>query len=385
MKMNDLAAWISRHLPTLNLGALLIVVLMLTSLTCKVEELITTQKTASNTERPADTSLRLPTGYFQSLQSVLNDPVHWPNSANAIDKLFSELESLTTSLNQVQRMASVQDVEQIEWSLNALRFLSAVGNARLDREDWQELLDRAPKDARADLISAVKKAEPSSALEVADAVAEAEKALKTQGISTDKLSEAWQRLDGLSGNVSESEVGRVNQMKNQLKSTLRQLQTLERCQEVRGQLKLFVKLPDFSDQNSALVILLTSLTDSRLQLVKEGDPEPAELATLIADVRSALKWSAEQLQDTGRRDYQRWALEEVKKFEKIQNGGTSDAILAAFKQQLLPISEPNLERPVAILFNKAFDEGWKKLTDVGRDDLANAAATVKKTVPKTFN
>lgn len=378
MELHTFAECLERYTSKIVFGVLVIIMLLLSYLVIEVRKLNAIQKVAEHNQTSDDSMLRPPRDYFQAQENIINNEAHWPKTGEEIDALFSEIESKTAVLNVVQKMALGQDVERLEWSLNALRFLAAQDKPELDRDDWQDLLDRTPKGASVKLINAVKNAEPSSERVLTDAMAEAEKLLITVAVSADQLSETRNRLDSLSRAAPKNLNEKFSEVKKKLKSALVQAETREMCEEVGRQLSLLSQL-DIPDNILATSSLLGKLIETRLRVViKEGESEPALLTEMIGIVRGL----AEKQQDASRQEYQRWALGNIREFEKINANGSHEKIETAFKDYLFPISEPHLERPVAILYNKMFDEGWAKLASDGKDKLAEAAAVTKKTLPK---
>ena len=148
-------------------------------------------------------------------------------------------------------------------------------------------------------------------------------------------------------------------------------------------------------------MLLQQVTSARAALVLEGIETPVynELENELRAAVETIDSQLEKRQAGAIRNYQRWALEEIKVFETAfeeikkkadeegswwhrDNGGWIDyykEVQDAMIKHLLPINVALLDLPVHERYIQAFQTGWKKLD--GRKDqtsVAEASATTRK-------
>ena len=138
---------------------------------------------------------------------------------------------------------------------------------------------------------------------------------------------------------------------------------------------------------AAANMLLRDVMAARVDLVLKGVQQSA-----YNELESALRHAIEEQQDKAMREYQGWALRKIKEFEerfrsisdqaaqnasvlKLYNGGWNNdrykEVREAIVSHLLPINSALLDLPVLNRYQRAYQDGWKKLD--GREEQIHVA------------
>ena len=189
-------------------------------------------------------------------------------------------------------------------------------------------------------------------------------------------------------------------------------QAVDQASSLRAQWKNVKEMVKNQSQAAVLKLppgcLLQQVTSARAALVLEGIETPV-YNELENELRAALETIDSQLEERQAqaiRDYQRWALEEIKVFEtafeeikkkadeegawwRQDKGGWIDdyykEVQDAMIKHLLPINVALLDLPVHERYLQTFQTGWNKLD--GREDqtsVAVASATTRKRALRDF-
>jgi hypothetical protein len=138
--------------------------------------------------------------------------------------------------------------------------------------------------------------------------------------------------------------------------------------------------------------IFEDVVTQRLSLVDEPDTDTA-IGNELTGLMERLRTEAEKdstVREQKWRDYQKWALEQVKRFNDAYGADDDNraVIRDSMVKYLLPISTEHLDSAVARLYEEAFNKGWKRLD--GRKDtngvdlqfyLASREAVAKKHKP----
>lgn len=287
---------------------------------------------------------------LSSLEQRINDPKSWPRDLSAAQGMQKDLDDLVGKIPVWAEEDLLPRLNVLRWGVFSAHLIANSKDAR----------DADPADVY-DEISTTLDAAPAGAPEVM--VVELGKALAEQ-----QKRSADQQKSQLSAARKEFVIAARNRLDNALAekdALVRQVLVGRIFEDVVTQR---LSLVDEPDTDTAIGNELTGLME-RLRTEAEKDSTVREQ-----------KW----------RDYQKWALEQVKRFNDAYGADDDNraVIRDSMVKYLLPISTEHLDSAVARLYEEAFNKGWKRLD--GRKDtngvdlqfyLASREAVAKKHKP----
>ncbi|MEI7773564.1 MAG: hypothetical protein WCK17_02205, partial [Verrucomicrobiota bacterium] len=341
---------------------------------------------------------QVPQGNFKNFEEVIASNDHWPKTEEAIKTQFAQLTSNVVNLNALQKIGATDDIERITWSLNVFKFLA------MSEDDpartityWQSLLENSPSGASKTLLDSLQSKKPNSEYFAKKLIKESEELLAVIPIPLEDLNNLNKGFDSLFedfGDLDKNTTEIINKIQKQVKLKFIENEIDSKCKDVSNQ---FVRSTSLNEQRRAYLLanLLNELNALQTQLVaSHGLQESDQVNNLINRItKSSNDLNANILKNNDKQslddrvDYQKWALLKIEAYSKeIRKSGTTPKLVAAaFRDYLLPVNEAYLDRQVAELYLKLWQEGWAKMPDdTDRWNFTMRSLEVTKKTPDTF-
>jgi len=355
--------------------------------------------------------LQLPPSTDQNLKQLevrIADPTAWPKDTNEYQAMDDQLVSLMKGVPPWAEEDLLPRLNKVRWSVQAIALITtgkSVAEGRLDDAVSQcnSLLEGKPETAPDVIVSQLS----STSVELQRRQHESQKAVALKSASsavarsdTNEMSKALNLLDAVGGDDPDIAAARKQLATGLLDSEVTQLRTrLQNCAAIR----------DEPLKRLGVLKVYEAAMDDELNLLIRGDtPELtiSNAADVVQDSQALLKQYAgeqQQKQANQLREYQRWALFQIKTFKTTFDAiqqvcdaedakhwpglkpGWQDThykeLCDAMLTDLLPINTNLLEQPVAVSYSQAYDQAWAKLRDQDKVDLTVRTADVVKVIP----
>ena len=340
---------------------------------------------------------------LEELEAKVDDHSQWPADAVAAEDFMDNLSMLISELSPLSEATYFPRFSLVRWAAVAFDGLHRV------------LTPEESLDARADQLRAIADARPEGI------VSDLEQQLRENAnnfarqAEVQRINEAIQqgrtyltRADTTSQQPNASDLG-IDEVYELLGIYEDDPQVAVEIRGLRDQLQRHIAIRQAQSESGALkeqwetakkmattqpsvyettaTMLLHEVTATRAVLALQRIQEPT-----YDDLEGQLRTAVETIQDDARRRYQKWALEQVKRFQEkhgviadraaqdakifsIDNDGWSNdrykEVQEAMVAYLLPINPALLDLPVLKRYQREFDEGWNLLD--GRKQQTNVA------------
>lgn len=343
---------------------------------------------------------QMPAGWenqLADLERQIADPARWPSNAAEAQEFYDHTSELVRELPAWAEGNYLARLNQVRWaamSFQTLHHEDGLTWQELDAtvDDLDEVVAVAPEGAHPELRNALEdQAQELSAqvyqLARADAIERAEELL-VGSTDLEELQVSYELLRQYNGNQEGASTETLlNQLREQIllqKSEQQAASFRERWTAVQA---LKADYPSLYRQ--ALDSLLTEVATARVALALEGMTQPA-LDELFDQLQTTIvQWQTQVAQEEAAdraqavREYQRWALNQIRAFERVYEGANERAseqarigqtwtdteyeqVRDAMVSHLLPINLSLLELPVQERYQREFQRGWKRLD--GREE-----------------
>jgi len=345
------------------------------------------------------------------LESRIVDPARWPSNAAEAQEFYDHTSDLLRELPAWAEGHYLSRLNQVRWA--AMAFLT------LHHEDgltWQELdvivddLDElvavAPEGAHPELRNALEDHAQKLSTEVQqlardEAIKRAEEVLAGP-TDAEELQVSYELLGQYEDNQDDSA---TQPLLSQLRERILMQESEQQAAALRNR---WTALQALKADHPALYVqavdsLLTEAAKARVALSLEGVVQPAlddvydELQATLLEWQTQMAQEEEASRARAVREYQRWALDQIKAFERAFEDANERAseqarigqtwtdaeyrqVRDAMVSHLLPINLGLLELPVQERYQREFQRGWTRLD--GREEqtfvVEQTAVTVKK-------
>lgn len=328
----------------------------------------------------------------------------WPHNEAEAHELHKELSTLVQKMPTWAEEEALPRLTALRWSVALFDLANSTQSSIDDLEDripeYERLIESIPenvanplRDFATDQLATSRKA--LAELKRAVAVKSANDALT----SGSQLSAAISQLQ----DYSDSE---ASDLKTKLSAMAQDRQIADRFEVLE---KSFTDSKNISDpqlRQTAVMRVAEGSLELLLEAQAKGNSRTISIEALskncnqeLAACSQLLARQQEAAFATKLRAYQRWALDQIDAFEtaftyaqdsahrhamftQTWNDDDYKAVSSAMQNDLLPISEGSLERPIAEMYQREFKKEWDKLE--GRQDqtdLAKQCAIVVKKSP----
>lgn len=362
-------------------------------------------------------------GRLAAVEAQVTDTNRWPKDAAEARHFLEQTSGLVKDVPAWAETRYLSRLNAVRWAAMAFAALEPdSGTAQQQIVDQLNALANArPEAGSADLEQELKKTADSRATEIkktrlTEAIQQADQYLAAKmndkeastGAGPDILS-VYEFLGLHAKNADRG--SEIRYLRKRLRERMIERQAEEqasalrtRWQKVRG---LKNKQPRVYE--TAANMLLGEVTTARVALAIDGveksdyDGLESEIRRELTEIAARTARRQEERQAKAIREYQRWALGQIKSAErrladasaqadknarvlKADNGGWSDErykeVRDAMVKYLLPINLALLDLPVQQRYQRPFQDGWKRLD--GREDQTYVAEQTVKTVKKSL-
>ena len=353
-------------------------------------------------------------GRLEGLEAIVSDPDAWPTDASQAEEFMDRLSELVLELSPLSESRYFSRLSLVRWSAVAFdglyRAPTTDGSIKDFADELRAIADANPEGADVDLDQRLReRANEFTNKAEAQFIEETIRQARTY-----LTSENTTRQDLLAQDISIGEVYEILAIYEnhpQRGEEIKELRTsLQRHMAIRDAQSLAAALTDqwhkaetlASSQKSvyeaAAIMLLREVAAARVVLALQGLRQP-----MYENLEHELRGAVEVVHDENRRGYQKWALEQILKFERrygaisdraaqdakifsIDSGGWNEErfreVQGAMTTFLLPIDQSLLDLPVLKRYHREFDEGWNRLD--GRKEQTNVAISSSRTLKQSL-
>jgi hypothetical protein len=340
-----------------------------------------------------------------AFEARIGDENSWPKDLTNADAMVAELRALVRQIPPWAEEDLLPRLNAVRWGVQSFQTLHANSNAQGENLDaaanaYANQLSIQPDGGSTNIAAMLSSRQQDATARFASfrrnsAINEATNQLEL-AVMTDGLG-VWQRLNEWTNDPN------ALQLRQQLKARLIEEEISKLAESAKTSLQMLDGITNDALRQAGYVRVLDSITSQRLSLMEQPDaPESASRSlddiAQIAEFRiKAETEKKREFESQRQRDYQRWALKNIKQFNdkydiaiKEPHGNGYTTIKDDMVKLLEPISPSYLDPAVGKLFNEAFyDRGWAKLGDSGgmayRPVVALSEATVVKKTPSNFD
>ena len=348
------------------------------------------------------------TNQLAALEARIADEKAWPKDSTNTDAMVAELRELIRQIPPWAEEDWLPRMNKLRWAVQSFQVLQANGKADGDvletaADTYANQLSIQPDGASTNIIAILTSRKQDATARFASfrresAIKEAKKQLGLT-VMTDG-SDVWQQLSEWTNDPTGDE--QVIELRRQLHARLLRDETGKFIASVDAGLANATNEPSLTIRQIYFGKLLDS-TVSQRQILLESPDADASLSRGLTDVASRIEKaivadgkSQEVEQGIKSRDYQRWALAQIKKFNDtmiraegtrvpsgIYDSNDYTGIRNAMVKNLVPISVGFLDPAVSRIYYEAFDRGWKKLENQKdlQTDVAKQEAVIEKQRP----
>ncbi|MBI1338071.1 MAG: hypothetical protein GC164_14080 [Phycisphaera sp.] len=357
------------------------------------------------------------------LEDRIKDPTRWPQNAVDAQNFLNDTAELFKTLPAWAEADYMPRLTPVRWAAMSFMGLCPTPTEALSlNQQSQELRqlagaepDGGSSDLQKRLISqadALSNKYSQVMLETAVARAKAFIAEEHDDlpVSTDADSDIADVYDFLGDHEKDGpQAAEIHTLREELHQHMIKHQAEQQAAILNRQWVAVAALKDTQPEiyQTAVSMLLQQVVVARVALSMEGIQDAGynkledNLKHAVSGMTTHAAAQAEDQQAKAIRDYQRWALEQIKAFEssyhateehakkdasiwKMDNGGWNDAryreVRDAMVIHLMPVNMALLELPVQNRYQRAFDLGWKQLD--GREDQTYVAEQTVSVVKK---
>ena len=352
---------------------------------------------------------------LEELEAKVADQSLWPGNTSQAKEFVDELSQLISELTPLSESNYFPRISLVRWAAVAFDALhrNPESGEPLDNlaEQIRAIADNTPEDIAPDLerrlrLTADNWANRAEAQLLEATIQQAQdfltgidaagqETLATQA----SINEVYETLGFYETHPQRGEIIRSLRTKLQRHLTIREAQS--RAAALTAQWANTKKLAASQTDvyETAASILLHEAASARAALVLQGIWQPI-FDKLEGEIRDAM----DARKDEAWRRYQKWALEEIIKFQKKHeaiadrasenaryfypdSGGWNDErfreVQDAMVTYLLPINQALLDPPVLKRFHREFDSGWNRLD--GRKEQTRVAEASARTSKRTLD
>ena len=340
---------------------------------------------------------------LEELEAKVDDHSQWPADALAAEDFMDKLSMLISELSPLSEASYFPRLSLVRWAAVAFDGLHRV------------LTPEESLDARADQLRAIADARPEGIVSALEQQLRENANNFARQAEVRRIKEAIQqgrtyltRADTTSQQPDASGLGidevhellgiyeddpkvavEIRGLRDQLQRHIAIRQAQSESAALKEQWETAKKMATIqpSVYETTATMLLHEVTATRAVLALQGIQEPT-----YDYLEGQLRTAVETIQDDARRRYQKWALEQVKRFQdkhgviadraaqdarlfSIDNDGWNNdrfmEVQEAMVAHLLPINPALLDLPVLKRYQREFDEGWNRLD--GRKQQTNVA------------
>ena len=340
---------------------------------------------------------------LEELETKVEDHNQWPTDAVKAEDFMDKLSTLISELSPLSEASYFPRISLVRWAAVAFDGLHRVP---APDEPLDALVDqlRAIADARPEgIVSDLEQQLRETANDFANQ-AEAERideAIQQGRTYLTRADTTRQKPDAPDVSIDEvhellgiyendPRVGdEIRELRSQLQRhiAIRQAQSRSAALKEQWDTAKTLATTQASVYETTADMLLRDVTAARAVLALQGIQQP-----IYDELEGQLRTAVETIQDDVRRRYQKWALEQVKRFQEkhgviadraaqdarlfsIDNAGWNNdrfrEVQEAMVAYLLPINPALLDLPVLKRYQREFDEGWNRLD--GRKEQTNVA------------
>ena len=362
---------------------------------------------------------------IEQLESQLASSDKWPKDAAGAGQFFEQTSELVTGLPVWAEAKYLLRLSLVRWAAMAFNSLHIArdDSQSLDRleqlsDEMRELADASPEEVSEDLVRRLREnaediADKTTRRRVKEAVEQAIQYVGDIPADTSDIASLYEFLELYEQDNDHADVidVDVSALRKKLYKKIVIRQAGDQASSLRSQWKNVKEMAKDQPQPAVYEVatrtLLQQVMSAQAALVLEGieTPDYNELQKELRAAVETIDSQAEERQALAMRDYQRWALVEIKAFEtafeaikkkadeegswwRRDNGGWIDyykEVQDAMIKHLLPINVALLDLPVQERYLQAFQTGWMKLD--GRENqtsVAEASATTRKISLRKF-
>ncbi len=356
---------------------------------------------------------------LEQLESQLASSDKWPKDAGEAGQFFEQTSELVTGLPVWAEAKYLPRLSVVRWAAMSFNSLNHPrdDSQSLDQleqlvDEMRDLADASPEEGSEDMVRRLREnaediADKTTRRRVKEAVEQAIQYVGDIPTVTSDIAGLYEFLELYEKDNDHADVidVDVSALRKELYEKIVIRQADDRASSLRAQWKNVKEMAKDQPQPAVYEVatrtLLQQVMSAQAALLLEGIETPVynELEKELRAAVETIESQAEERQALAMRDYQRWALEEIKVFEtafeaikkkadeegswwRRDNGGWIDYYLEvqdAMIKHLLPINVALLDLPVQERYLQAFQTGWKKLD--GRENqtsVAVASATTSK-------
>ena len=354
-------------------------------------------------------------GRLEELEATVADPDLWPKDAYQTEEFIDKLSHLISELSPLSESSYFPRLSLVRWAAVAFDGLhrTPAPHEPLDNlaEQIRAIADAKPEAIVSDLDQRLRET-------AADIANRAEVQLIEETIHQARrylTSEATTEQDSLASESSIEEIyeilgiyeddtqrgDEIGDLRTKLQHHLAIREAQQQAEELNGQ---WAKAKELATNRPAVYetaanMLLGEVSATRAVLALQGIQH-----SVYDNLEDEIRHAVEEMQDKARREYQRWAMSQIIRFqnrhEEISNSASEDARIFSidnggwnddrFKEvqdamilHLLPINQVFLDLPVLKRYQREFDVGWNLLD--GREEQTSVAIESALTKKRTFH
>ena len=353
-------------------------------------------------------------GRLEGLEAIVADPDAWPKDASQAEKFMGTLSELISELSPLSESTYFSKLSLVRWAGVAFDGLyrTPVSDEPLDNlaEQLRTIADAKPEGDVADLDQRLRetadeftnKAEAQFIEEIiqeARTYLTSENTAKQHSLDKDaRIGEVHEILGVYENHSQRGDEIKELRKKLQRHTAIRDAQSQAAALTEQWHMAKSLTTSQATVYEAAVNMLLYEVATARAFLALQGLRQP-----IYKSLEDELRGAVEAIQDETRRGYQKWALEQILRFERrysaiadkaaqdakifsIDNDGWSDERFLEVQEAmvffLLPIDQALLDLPVLKRYQREFDEGWSRLD--GRAEQTNVAVASSDTPKRTF-
>ncbi len=370
-------------------------------------------------------------GRLKKLEDQVSDVRRWPKDASEAERFLDQASELITGLPARAEPQYLPRLSPIRWAAMAFAGLNEPPDAdpsleRLDQlaDELRALAGAKPEGGAEALVSVLQEratelASQAARRRVTEAVEQAEQYLEGSPGAAAEVAEIYESLGFYAADPERGGADfDIPTLQKKLYKEMLRRQAVEQAATLRDRWETARELEH--DQpalyEASARTLLQQVVAARVALVLEGVLTPVEdglerdLRRAVATIETEATRRAEERQARAVRAYQRWALSEIREFDKALQGISKEAddasswldtakslvpdrlmsdsperqkrreyldagqfrdVRQAMIDHLLPVNLALLDLPVHERYQQAFQKGWRKLD--GHDDQTDVA------------
>ena len=359
---------------------------------------------------------------LEQLESQVASSDKWPKDAAEAGQFFEQTSDLVTGLPVWAEASYLPRLSLVRWAAMAFNslYIARDDSQPLDQleqlvDEIHELADVSLEGGSVDLVGRLR--ENAAEIEdnvtrrrVKEAVEQAIQYVGDLSADTTDIANLYEFLEFYEKDNDHADVVDIDisALRKKLYEKIVIRQSEDQEASLRAQWKNVKEMSKNQPQSAVYEVatrtLLQQVMSAQAALVLEGIETPI-YNELVKELRTAveiIEFQAEERQALAIRDYQGWALTEIKAFETAfeaikkkadeegswwhrDNGGWIDyykEVQDVMIKHLLPINVALLDMPVHERYSQAFQTGWKKLD--GREDQTSVAVSSATTVKKSL-